>query len=336
MKKITAISFLLLFFFSLTSCFSKKDSSNSSAMKIGLSIDTIIIERWKRDLDSFVAKAKENGAEVLVQDASNSVTEQINQIDFLINQGVKALVIVPKEADSLTEVVQKAKNRGIPVISYDRLIRNADIDLYVSVNSRSVGKKMAESILQVLPEGSCFCIYGSQDDFNMTLMDKGVRDGFDNSPFTLDLRYFTPDWNYDLAYQKMSSLLEKNLVPSAVICGNDAIAESVLRSIFEHKIEKNIPVVGQDADILACRRILQGTQLASVYKPIDLLAETASEYACFLAAGKELPQNAGLELIDNGYAEIPVCWLEPVLVDSSNIDEVIIGSDFHSRAEIYR
>lgn len=336
-KKVVVLALIFVSFFNL-SCSQKKSEAakKSSEIKIGLSIDTVIIERWKRDLEVFVTTAEKNGAQVLVQNASNQVEEQISQIEYLISQGVDVLVIVPKKSDSLTQVIQKAKTKNIPVISYDRLILNADVDLYISVNSQKVGSLLAENMKSIVPKGSYFCIYGSEDDYNMNLLDRGIREVLTNPEISIDFRYYTPDWNYDLAYKKMNSLLDSGLIPDAVICGNDAVAESIIRSISEHMVEKAIPVSGQDAEISACRRVVKGTQTATVYKPIDDLAKKASEFAVLLGSKKTIPEDLSEQTVFNGSKDVPVYWLEPALVTSSNINEVIIEPGFHTKKEIYR
>ncbi|MBQ1591719.1 MAG: substrate-binding domain-containing protein, partial [Treponema sp.] len=103
------------------------DKKAESNFTIGFSIDTLAVERWRRDCDVFLNTAKDLGADVIVQNAGNSVQEQQKQIGYLISRGVKAIVVVPKQADSLTECIRIAKSKNIPVISYDRLTLNADI-----------------------------------------------------------------------------------------------------------------------------------------------------------------------------------------------------------------
>lgn len=343
MRKLFFVSFLFfsIFILSCEKRVSNKNQNSSdfeynSKIKIGLSIDTLIIERWRRDCEVFISKAKELDASIIVQNAANSVSEQIRQINYLIDQNVDVLVIVPKEATSLSDVIKKAKSKGIPVISYDRLIRDADIDLYISVNSQTVGKFMAESVKKYISSGGCFCIYGSPDDYNMLLVDKGVHDVFAGTKISCDFKYFTQDWNYDLAYSKMNELIANNLIPDAIICGNDAIAECVIRSLSEFLPGNKIPVVGQDADVLACRRILSGTQKSTVYKPIELLAEKSAEYACKLAQNKNLSYLESFDKIDNGFKDVPVLWLEPVSVNAENLEKVIVDSGFHTKFEVFR
>lgn len=335
MKKIIFILITVLF---LISCKNKKVLQDQySEIKIGFSIDTLIVERWSQDCDVFISTAKEHGAEVLIQDAANSVSEQIKQIDYLIDQKVDVLVIIPKEADSLKEVLQKAKSHGIPVVSYDRLIMNSEVDLYVSVDCSKVGALMGQTLLEVQPEGGYWSILGSEHDNNMKLLTKGLHEVLSGTSVTVDVEYFTPDWNYDLAYEKMNWLLDENLVPSAVICGNDSIAENVLRSISEHKLGKNIPVVGQDAEVLACRRIADGIQTGTIYKPITDLAIKAAECACFIAEKKSVMDLAEINSsFDNGLKQVPSILLEPVAVTKNNLSEVVVDSGFHSASEIFR
>ncbi len=311
-------------------------SDRDNGITIGFSIDTFVIERWRRDLDVFMEAAAEEGAQVIVQNAGNSEAEQINQIKYLIDQNVDALVIVAKKADSLTEVLAKAKAKNIPVISYDRLIRNADVSLYVTVDSRQVGTFMSQALLEKAPKGGWYCIYGNEDDFNMSMIDQGVRNALDGKPVSVQVKYYTKDWNYDLAYQKMTDLLDSNLVPDAVLCGNDAIAESVIRALREHKLS-SIPVAGQDADIAGCQRVVQGMQTATVYKPITELARLSARYACRLARGEKASDLPGVtETMDNGSRQVPTCFIQPVLVTAENMDEVVIQSGFHTYDEVYR
>lgn len=304
---------------------------------IGLSIDTLAIERWIRDCDVFLNTAKELGAHVIVQNAGNSIEEQEKQIKYLIDKNVDSLVILPKKADSLKDVIQKAKSKNIPVISYDRLILNANIDAYITVNSERVGEYMAMTLSQIQPQGNYFCIYGPEEDYNMTLIDRGVQSALKGKPINISVTYHTDSWNYDLSYQKMSDLLKSNLIPDAIICGNDAVAGSVIKALSEYQLAKKIPISGQDADISACQNIVEGKQTMTVYKPITELAKKTAEYAYKLATGNkinEMTQNT--QTINNGLIDVPVIWLEPSIVTKDNIDDIVIKSGFHTHGEVYR
>lgn len=351
MKKLTTtnkslkFSFLLITILSILFCSCKKDKTTTletnktqeKQITIGLSIDTLAIERWIRDCDVFLNTAKELGAHVIVQNAGNSIEEQEKQIKYLIDKNVDSLVILPKKADSLKEVIQKAKSKNIPVISYDRLILNANIDAYITVNSERVGEYMALTLSQVQPQGTYFCIYGPEEDYNMTLIDRGVRSILEPKQIDIAFTFYTDSWNYDLSYQKMSELLQKNLIPDAIICGNDAVAGSVIKALSEYQLAKKIPISGQDADISACQSIVEDKQTMTVYKPITELAKLTAQYAYKLATGKKINEmNQNIQTINNGLIDVPVIWLEPSIVTKKNIDDIVIKSGFHTHGEVYR
>lgn len=333
----------------LAGCKGKSGKTEEPAPKedkpitIGFSIDTFVIERWRRDCDVFVNKAKELGAEVIVQNAGNDISQQINQIKYMIDKNVDALVIVPKEADAFSEVLQKAKAKNIPVISYDRLIRNADVALYLSIDSGKVGRFMAEYLANSLQEqnkdeSQVICLYGSQEDYNMQLVDKAVTEVFSSFPkIKIIAKDYAENWNYDIAYQKMIAFLDSGLLPDGVICGNDAVAETVLHALSEHQLGDKVLVTGQDADIAGCQRVVEGKQLMTVYKPITSLASEAASWAYRLATGGLLSgDDEIIGTINNGTCNVPVIWLDPVPVVAENMDEVIVQGGFHTHEEVYR
>lgn len=330
----------------MTSCgkvktLQKKDNLASVQKKdkvtIGFSIDTLAIERWRRDLDVFLATAKSIDAEVIVQNAGNDVNEQIKQIQYLIDKNVDVLIILPKKADSLSEVIKAAKAKNIPVVSYDRLIRNADIDLYLTVDSSKVGEAMASEVLKRRPYGTLYCLYGPLDDFNMVMIKDSVEKTLKGSQLRTGEIFFTDNWNYDLAYKKMRQLLADGQYPNAIICGNDAIANSVIQAITESKYSEPIIIAGQDADIVNCQHIVNGKQTLTVYKPITELSRQTVYAAVRLGKGVAVKDMENVNgLINNGSKDVPSILLEPIPVTKDNIDGVVIDSGFHTRDEVYR
>lgn len=348
MKKLSSVILIFAILFVCAACNGKKpvklngerkseQSASRSRVTIGFSIDTLAIERWQRDLDVFMNRVKEMGANVIVQNAGNSVEEQNRQLMYLLDQNVDVVVVLPKQDDAISESIQKIKSKNIPVISYDRLIRNTDVDLYITIDSQQVGEIMAQGLLEKTDKNNWFCMLGAKEDYNMTLIMSGIHNVIKNTPVTIGHTFYTSGWNYDFAYQEMVRLLSEDKLPDAIICGNDAIADSVLSAINLYYPDKHIPICGQDADIAACQNIVQGKQDFTIYKPIAQLAETCAEYAYRLAGGEKLETiTENLAIIDNGYDSIPVLWLEPTLVAKDNMDNVIIESGFHTHGEVYR
>ena len=302
---------------------------------IGFSIDTLAIERWQRDMDIFINKAKELGADVIVQNAGNNIEEQNRQLLYLMNR-TDAIVVLPKDAASITETIQKIRAKGIPVISYDRLTLNADINLYMTIDSEKVGETMALEMMRHTSGTNWYCILGPKEDYNMTLIHDGITRIVRNSNVNINHVFYTDNWNYDLSYQEMVRILKSDVFPDAIICGNDAVASSVIQAISRYYPDIYIPVCGQDADIAACQYIVQGKQAFTIYKPIIRLAELTAEFAVKLAKKEQIPEgNYRKSFINNGYADIPTIWLDPTYVDKYNLDKVVIDSGFHNKTSIY-
>jgi len=334
----------IIFSVSLCGCSNKsnknaeKKSVNSTPHKItvGFSIDTLAIERWQRDLDIFINKVKELGADIIVQNAGNSIEEQNRQLLYLLERNVDIIVVLPKDANSISDTVQKIKNKGIPVISYDRLALNADVDLYLTINSEKVGEYMATGLLRKTHEKKWFAILGAEEDYNMTLILQGLNKILRTTNISIVHTFYTDGWNYDLSYEEMVRLINEGNIPDAIVCGNDAVADSVIQALSRYYPDVHIPICGQDADISACQNIIRGIQDFTIYKPISELAELTAECAVKMARKEEITSDKyEIKYINNGYKDVPVIWLPPVLVNKNNINSVIIESGFHTANSIY-
>src|SRR3954465_4629213 len=161
----------VLFFAFAAAAFASKEKP-----VIGLSLDTLKEERWQRDRDTFVAEAAKLGATVIVQSANSDDTRQVRDVESLISRGVDALVIVPHNGSAMTRAVKSANEAKIPVISYDRLILNANVDYYLSFDNVKVGEAQASYLASHLPSGRVariVRIYGAPTDNNAKLFKQG-------------------------------------------------------------------------------------------------------------------------------------------------------------------
>src|SRR5690606_17041143 len=129
-------------------------------------------ERWVRDRDAFQAACVKLDVECVITVADNRAEKQANDVDNLLTQGIDALVIAPSNATLAASMVDKAKERGVPVVSYDRLINSDKIDLYISHQVPVIGRKIAEYALQKVPEGNYVMVYGASTDNNALIMRK--------------------------------------------------------------------------------------------------------------------------------------------------------------------
>lgn len=342
MKKIFSAS-IFLFAFLVSGC--KKKSAEILAEKnsvpdekkitIGFAIDSMAIERWQRDLDVFMSRTKELGGEVVVQNSGSNVDEQKRQLMYLLERNVDAIVILPKEAKSLTEEIEKIRGKNIPVIAYDRLILGTKIDLYVTVDSEKSGRLMGETMQKICSRNWLF-ILGPQEDYNMELILQGIFSSMKNPQSSVQEIFYTQGWNYDLARRKMIRVVKKGQLPGAVICGNDAIADSVISVLKTYYPEKKIAVCGQDAEISACQNIVSGYQSFTIFKPIVELAKVAAECSVRLARGEKVESLENLRYVEAEGEKIPSMLLEPKVVTQENLEDVIIKSGFHTYSEIFK
>ncbi|MEJ8306420.1 D-xylose ABC transporter substrate-binding protein [Saccharibacillus sacchari] len=305
---------------------------------IGFTMDTLLEERWKKDRDLFVEAAEKLGAKVVVKSANGDDARQIAQAETMISQGVDVLVIVPHNAEATAAIVAKAHKAGIKVLSYDRLVTNADVDLYVSFDNIEVGRLQAEAILKLVPKGNYVYIGGADTDNNARQFKEGAFNALQRSINRGDIRVVYDQWSKDwkpvYALENMQEALAANGAAGidAVIVANDATAGSAVQVLAEHGLAGRIPVAGQDADLAAIRRIVAGTQTMTVYKPIGRLAEQTAQLAIALAKGE---QPVTTRRVNNGKIEVPSILLPPIAVDASNIDKTVIADGFHTREEVY-
>ncbi|WNB91771.1 D-xylose ABC transporter substrate-binding protein [Bacillus sp. NEB1478] len=356
LKHVNLILFLIVLVFAFTACdaggnenstLGKVTPSNSEKshvkkpveekIKIGFSMDTLLEERWLKDRNLFKKAVESLGAEVEILAANGDDSVQIAQAETLISQGVDLLVVVPHNAEAMAAIVKKAHLAGIKVMAYDRLVKNADIDLYVSFDNEKVGELQAKVITKLVPKGKYVYIGGAETDNNAHLFKKGVFEVLqpliNKGDITVVFDQWSKDWTPANARTNMEAALKANHNQiDAVIAANDATAGGVIQALASQGLAGKIPVAGQDAELSGVQRIVQGTQIMTVYKPIKLLTEEAAKLAVRMAKGEEIEAN---RKINNGKIEVQSVLLSPIAVDKRNIDETIIRDGFHSKEEVY-
>lgn len=330
----------------------KKVADKKKSINIGLCFDSFVIERWLRERDTFVTAAKELGAKVNVQNANGDVKEQISQIDYLISQNVDVIVIIAVDCEAISDAVKRAKNKGISVISYDRLIKNVDADLYISFDNETVGRDMGKAMKHALPHGGkIFEINGSSADDNVIRVEKAFKQEISEAGIDIVYSDYCKGWSAKAAGEYVEKALEKYPDVDGIMCGNDDLASEVARVLSENRLSGKVALIGQDADLLACQRIVEGTQKMTEFKKVEELAKTAAYFAVKIAKGEKY-YKAGdsgqkkendeknsdymaVKKIDNGKSLVPYYSLKPVMVTKNNLDSVIIDSGFHTKEEVY-
>lgn len=339
MKKLSVIMVVLLaVVLALTGCKgSKEDETDTDVtekkMQIGLSFDSFVIERWQRDREVFVSTAQDLGAEVNVQNANGNVDEQISQIQYFIDKKMDVIVVIAVDSEACSNVLKDAKEAGIIVVSYDRLVRNANADLYISFDNEEVGRLMAQTLANEVPDGgNIVTIFGPTSDHNVTLVEQGFQDVMEDNNLNVIYSVYAKEWLAEEAFHAVNLALDINPKIDGILCGNDDLASQAVRALSENRLAGKVVVTGQDADLVACQRIVEGTQTMTVYKPVDKLAKAAAEYAVKLAKGEDIDVTT---TINDGSYEVPYVKLEPIAVNKENLYEVIIEGGFQQEEEVY-
>lgn len=344
-KQKSTISFIIIILMVISSVASgckktpDRDKKNEEEkLLIGFSLPTFKEDRWLRDRDIFVAKVNEAGYEVIVTNANNDKNLQYEQVEEMIGRGIDILIIAPHDADDSGRTVKLAKDAGIPVISYDRLIRNADVDAYVSFDNVKVGSLLAKGLLETAPEGGYIVLNGSENDNNSIMFHEGYMNELTpyikSGKIQIIAETWVEDWRRETAYEAVSKELKtKGEKINAIIAANDSLAWGTIDALSEARLTGKIVVGGHDADLAACQRIVSGTQLLTIYKPINKLVMKTLEVCEALVNDKSLDYET---TIDDGTYPIPYLMIDVIAVTKGNIDETVIKDGFHLKEDVYR
>jgi D-xylose transport system substrate-binding protein len=295
------------------------------------------------DRPDFAAKVKAlcPDCKVLYQNASQDPSKQQTQAEAAITGGADVLVLDAVDVKSATGVVQKAKQSKIPVIAYDRLIPDADIDYYVSFNNVRQGKIQGQSLLDGLGGSgqgkSIVMINGAPTDPSAGDYKKGAHSVLDRSGVKIAKEFDTPDWSPDKAQREMEqaiTALGKGGF-AGVYSANDGMAGAAIAAIKAAGVSpKKLPITGGDGEIAAIQRILTGEQYATIYLTIKKQAEVSAELAVAAAKGEQAPAGLINGKVDNGSKQVPSVLLVPVAVTKDNIKDTVIKDGFYKPSEI--
>ena len=309
----------------------------SGPVRIGFSMDTLKEERWQRDKALVEKHCQEVGAQCEVQVANGDDAVQTKQCDNFLTKGVDVLIVAPHNGQIAASIVEAAHRQGVPVISYDRLIRNSDVDLYVSHQVVKIGQMQAQYALDNAPKGNYVLIGGSQTDNNAVLLIEGqmsvLQPAVDKGQIKIVTTQYAREWLASEALRIMEDALTKNSNDiQAVVASNDGTAGGAISALPPDKVGK-ILVTGQDAALDAVQRIVEGKQTMTIYKPIQPLAFSAVDAAMKLAKGEKVEAK---DKINNGKVDVPALLFEPMVLDKNNVMQTVIKDGYHKLEDVYK
>ncbi|WP_208585788.1 sugar ABC transporter substrate-binding protein [Gracilibacillus suaedae] len=302
---------------------------------VGFALDTLKEDRWYRDKEYVESKVKELGGNIKTLAANGNQEVQIEQVKLLINEGIDVLIIVPSNSEASSEAVELAHDAGVKVIAYDKLILGTELDYYVSFDNEKVGELQAQIVLDKVNNGNFAYVGGAETDNNALLVRNGamkvLQPLIDKGDIDLVYDKYTDNWSKDIAEEQLSEFLNSNNIQlDGIVTGYDGLAEGAVNVLGDQA--EDIPISGQDAELNAIKRILEGTQAGTVYKPIEDLADQAANLAMDVANGTEITTDG---TVNNQKIDVPSILLEPIRVNKDNINETIIESGHFTEEEIY-
>lgn len=297
-----------------------------------------------QDRPNFERKLRElcSDCEIIYSNADQDAAKQQQQAEAALTKGADVLVLDPVDAASAGAIVSRAKQSKVPVISYDRLITDADVDYYISFDNEKVGQLQGQSLLDKLTkdgneDGTIVMINGAPTDNNAKLFKQGAHSVIDESGLNVGREFDTPDWSPDKAQQEMEqaiTALGKDGF-AGVYAANDGTGGGAIAAMKSAGIDPSTrPVTGQDAELAAIQRILTGEQYMTVYKAIKPEAEAAATLAVALARGEDPPAGLVNDQVDNGQEQVPSVLLQPVAVTIDNIQDTVIKDGFWKASEV--
>lgn len=312
-------------------------SSAGKNVKVGLSLPTLQEERWVRDKETMEAAAKKAGIEIAVQVANMDAAKQDSQVENLISQGIDILILAPHDAKAAASIVDKAHKAGIKVISYDRLVMGTDVDVYLSFDNVKVGELQGKWLTENLEKGNIVWLSGSPVDNNAKLFKEGaakyLQPKIDSGDYKVVMEQPVIDWKPDNALKLMENALTANSNNiQGVLAPNDGTAGGCIQALAAQGMAGKVPITGQDAELAAAKRIVEGTQGMTVFKDTRKLGEAAIDTAIKMVKGENIGAD---QKVNNDKIDVPSILLTPEVVDKSNLDKILIDSGYLKKEDVY-
>ena len=295
-----------------------------------------------KTLEFFKEKTTKLGVEVLDMDAHNNDKEQYEQAMELINQGVKVLVIKPVNSVTAAAIVREANKKGVVVIANDQLIKNCDLDYYVTFDSRKVGEYMAKEAIMQKPEGTYVLLGGDKSDDNADLVREGVlkvlQPQIDNHKINVLYNCYIEDWSEENAKKEFETIirLSPDTKIDAVIASCDDMARGAINVLKKNNLLNDVYVSGQNADLLSLRMIIQGEQSITIAKSPKITGYALAALAVKVVtkSNDKLDYDINANTF-NGVKEVPSILFDPEVVNKENLEQVISKDGIVKREELF-
>lgn len=332
------------------------EAAAGEKIKVGLSFSDFATERWANEEKIIRGLLEERGYEVLTQEANHDVKLQNDQIDNMVSQGVKALIVVAEDGDAVVTSVDKAADAGVLVIAYDRLIKSPKIAGYISFNNVEVGRQQADGVMKALDianwdvaaNGAARVVKlgGSPTDNNAILFRKGQDEIVDplvaEGKVEIVADQWVDNWDPANALKLMENILTSiNNDVDAVVASNDGTALGALQALKAQGLAGKVPISGQDATADGCNSIVKGELTVTILKDIRNLAPLSVDMVDKLLKGEAvegLTEYTMAELTndESKQGNVMALFLPVQQVNKDNVHELCVANGFQAYDDVYR
>ncbi len=296
---------------------------------VGVSWNNYQEERWAKWDEPALKKAIEDGGGTYISnDAKSSAETQATNLENLISQGAKVLVVLAQDGTAIKPAVANAISNGVPVIAYDRLIEDEKA-LYITFDNVEVGRMQAREIFKLVPKGRWAIVKGNKADANADFLRSGAEEIIGEAVKAGDIEIvsetYTDNWDPKNAQNTMEQVLtaENNKI-DAVLSQNDGMAGGVVAALKAQGLAGKIPVSGQDGDQAALNRVALGEQTVSVWKDARELGKAAGEAAVQLCKDPDVTKVSGTAPFETpGGITITSILLTPIPITQDNLNVVL-------------
>ncbi|MDB5324530.1 MAG: Monosaccharide-transporting ATPase [Phycisphaerales bacterium] len=311
---------------------------------IGLSLDTLKEARWQVDRDAFKARCEALGAEVKIESANSDDNVQIQNVTGLLTGGVDVLVVASHNGVVMAKAVEMAHSQKppVPVIAYDRLIMNSPVDVYLSFDNVRVGKQQGQFMVEAAAKSGkkpfkIVRMYGAKSDNNAILFkqgqDEALKPAIDSGAIQVLLEDWCDDWKPENAKKIANAALTRfGHDIDAILASNDGTAGGAIQALSEEGLVGKVIVTGQDAELVACQRLVQGSQSMTIYKPLKQLAGRAAELAYAFTQRKAV---VAPDTVNNGKFDVPSVLMDTVVVTKDNVDDTVVKDNMFKHEQIF-
>ncbi|MGM0375620.1 MAG: substrate-binding domain-containing protein [Bacteroidota bacterium] len=306
---------------------------------MGFLYSSDVTARYNKESAFFKERAEELGAEVIVDHAQNNAAVQYEKAIEMMEEGIDLLAIIAVNVNTADNIVQEAKARDIPVISYNRLISNSDVSFYISGDNQQLGEEMTSYVLNQQPEGNYVFLHGDRFDRNAVELRASVEEEMKPHIEAGDVNVlyetYIEDWNPDHAGYELEQILKSNpKTVDVVFAAFDGMAVKCIEILEKHGLAGDVIVTGQDAQLESCRKIVEGTQHITMYHPLQDIAYQAAEVAIDIVNGEDLEEKYDITYSNNDFKDVPTLKVPSIPVTKENIDKVLIESGVYDRSEV--